>query len=376
MKKTIKDLFPENGRLVLTSEGKVFIKQLGENTTKGVILGVLCGENLRSQTEPLTRKRLSLVSGALFTMFVNGWSEYPNFTEIISKIALDDLKSVGLSKGDSWVAQWSIGLTGKSVENVVRGIKSGQETYIRDFENVIRQSAEQCLHDFGDLKMMLGFVENQDGKVKELGWEDVIRLATAIGSATLTIRGSEKSTFGKVFERLVLGAALTVLGFEYIENSNVPKIDKVFWLSDSSDERECDATIRIKAGKLARFDLGFIGKGNPEISKDKLSRYARVAERDGDTVASQTFIIVDKIPTTSKTRDLARRSDSEIIQMSMKFWLKELAVKLEERLGHTSEILNISEDQIHEYVSRKLQDVNILSFLKNGVSLDADDLDV
>jgi hypothetical protein len=146
--------------------------------------------------------------------------------------------------------------------------------------------------------MSLGYVV--DGELRQsvsaLNWKDLTRLTTAIGATTLTIRGSEKSTYGKLFERLIMGSVLTILGFEHVENSQSPKIERVFWLSDSSDVRECDATIRLRPGKLARFDIGFIGKGNPEIMKDKLTRYANEVEQNGTANFSQTFIIVDKMP--------------------------------------------------------------------------------
>jgi hypothetical protein len=161
-----------------------------------------------------------------------------------------------------------------------------------------------------------------------LGWEDITRLTTAIGSATLTIRGSEKSAYGKLFERLVLGSVLSILGLKYIKAPSDHELSKVFWLSDNADERECDATVRLYPGKLARFDIGFIGQGNPEIMKDKLSRYARETEQYGIAHTSRTFIIVDRMPATGKTRALAERAGTEIVQMSMQFWPKELAQRI------------------------------------------------
>ncbi len=38
------------------------------------------------------------------------------------------------------------------------------------------------------------------GKKLELDWDGITRLTTAIGSQTLTIRGSDKSIYGKLFE--------------------------------------------------------------------------------------------------------------------------------------------------------------------------------
>lgn len=117
-----------------------------------------------------------------------------------------------------------------------------------------------------------------------------------------------------------MGSILTILGFEHVDSANSKILEKVFWLSDSSDLRECDATIRLRPGKLVRFDIGFIGKGNPEIMKDKLTRYSNEIQQNGVSHFSQTFIIVDKMPDTSRTTDAALESGSEIIQMSMQIW--------------------------------------------------------
>jgi hypothetical protein len=172
---------------------------------------------------------------------------------------------------------------------------------------------------------------------------------------------------------LVLGSVLTILGFEHVENAANPKLEKAFWLSDSSDVRECDATVRLRAGKLARFDIGFIGKGNPEIMKDKLTRYASEVKQHGKKSASQTFIIVDRMPDTKKTADAAKKAGSEIVQMSMQFWPQELAMRIKSRLGYEAEILKISEAELSDYLKDKVTPIPLLNFL--GVAAHDHDTD-
>lgn len=362
----IDDLFPEKGKLVLTANGKEFIERLGVETARQVILAVLRGENIRTQTEPLTRRRVAIATGAMVYLFAKGWAEIDNFTENLSAFALEQMDNTPQSKKDTfWPAQWLIGLTGKSIQNVLRSNPELRQSYIQDFENAVEEAARRCEEDFGEISMSLGYVV--DGELRQsinaLNWKDLTRLTTAIGATTLTIRGSEKSTYGKLFERLIMGSVLTILGFEHVENSLSPKKEKVFWLSDSSDVRECDATIRLRPGKLARFDIGFIGKGNPEIMKDKLTRYANEVEQNGKANFSQTFIIVDKMPDTTKTVEAAKKSGSEIIQMSMQFWALELAKRIKARLGYSAEILSVPEDELSDYIEQKLQPVPILNFL-------------
>ncbi len=362
----IDDLYPEKGKVVLSANGKEFVERLGVETARRVILGVLCGENIRTQTEPLTRRRIAIATGAMVYLFAKGWAEINDFTQNLSSLALEQMDNTSQSRKDTfWPAQWLLGLTTKSIQNVLRSSPELRESYIRDFEAAVEEAAIRCQQDFGDIVMSLGYMADGElqGTLAPLTWKDITRLTTAIGAATLTIRGSEKSTYGKLFERLILGSVLTILGFQHVENAQSRKLEKVFWLSDSSDVRECDATIRLRPGKLARFDIGFIGRGNPEIMKDKLTRYGSEIERNGRASFSQTFIIVDRMPKTTKTIEAAERSGSEIVQMSMQFWALDLAKKLKTRLGYESEILAVPEDKMRGYMEQKLKFVPILDFL-------------
>lgn len=361
---TINELFPEKGKVVLTGSGQELIKQLGVQTVRQAILAILCGENIRQQTEPLTRKREAIVTGAMVMLFAKGWQEIDNFTEQLSHLAEKQLVQTPQSyKELIWPAQWLIGLTDKGVQNILRDNNS----YIQDFEAAIAEAAQICETDFGPLRMNLGFLEQDGQRTKNLGWQDIIRLTTAIGTATLSIRGSEKSLYGKFFEPLVLGSALTILGFQWINHPSQEPIEKAFWLSDSSDLRECDATVRLRAGKLVRFDMGFIGKGNPEVMKDKLTRFASEVELQGKTSSSHNIIIVDKMPETTKTLESAQKSGSDIVQMSMQFWPQEVAELLKKRSGYEAEILHIPEPQLRDYLAQKMVSMPILDFLSGGV---------
>lgn len=362
---TINELFPEKGKVVLTGSGQELIKQLGVQAVRQAILAILCGENIRQQTEPLTRKREAIVTGAMVMLFAKGWQEIDNFTEQLSQLAEKQLSETSSSHKELvWPAQWLIGLTDKGVQNILRN----NDSYIQDFEAAIAAAAQICETDFGPLRMNLGFLEQDGQRTKNLDWQDIIRLTTAIGSATLSIRGSEKSTYGKFFEPLVLGSALTILGFQWLNHPSEEPIEKAFWLSDSSDLRECDATVRLRAGKLVRFDMGFIGKGNPEVMKDKLTRFASEVELQGSRSSSHNIIIVDKMPETTKTLESAQKSGSDIVQMSMQFWPQEVAELLKKRSGYEAEILRVPESQLRDYLAQKMTSMPILDFLSGRVN--------
>lgn len=360
------DLFPQSSRVLLTGTGKQFIEKLGLQTVRQVILGVLSGENIRTQTEPLTRQRIAQLSGALVTMFALGHQLSPNFSDRLSSLAIDQKNNKKYrSKSDSWLANWMLGLTDKSVQNVLGGNSENMEAYVIDFEKAVEQAAKRLEIDIGDMRMELGYAEAKNGRKVELRWRDIIRLTTAIGSQTLTIRGSDKSMYGKVFERLVLGSVLTLLGFQRVDLRTNSSSHGVFWLSDSSDSRESDATLILQPGRVARFDIGFIGPGNSEISKDKLSRYANVTQYKTNTYTSTTFIIVDRLPDTGKTREAATLIDAVIIQMSMQFWPRELAKKLGDKFGFRHELQSLPDNQVHNFLKQQLDSIPIQDFLNN-----------
>lgn len=363
----ISKLFPDKTRLLLTGGGKEFIERIGVEATRRVIHHVMMGENLRQHTEPLTRRRVAQISGAMVALFARGCLEIENFTDSLSDMAVEQLRAKKTDKAAVWPAQWLIGLTGKSVQNVLRSKSDALENYISDFESAIDEAASKCREDLGNLTMILGFMEDSKGRKVELDWKDITRLTTAIGAQTLAIRGSDKSIYGKLFERLILGSFLTMLGFERVNPATNTKDAGVFWLSDSSDSRESDATLLVKRGKLARFDIGFIGVGNSEISKDKLSRYAREVEMAGGKSNSITFIIVDRLPKTGKTQQAAEAIGAEIIQMSMKYWPRDLAQRLGARLGIKHELQKMADGKIGDYLERKLDVIPVQEFLV-GVS--------
>jgi hypothetical protein len=204
-----------------------------------------------------------------------------------------------------------------------------------------------------------------------LQWEEFFRLTTAIGAQTLTIRGSDKSMYGKIFERLVLGTVLTLLGFRFVPDGAAKSVTTagLFWLSDSNDNRECDATVLVTPGNFVRFDIGFIGPGNPEISKDKLSRFASERIHEGKTTYSKTIVVVDTLPRTTKTIEAAKAIGADIIQMSMKFWPIELAQKLE-AYGWNSDLARVPEVDIAAWLDANIAAVNLLPLI-GDVHVDA-----
>ena len=63
-----------------------------------------------------------------------------------------------------------------------------------------------------------------------------------------------------------------------------------------------------------RFDIGFIGRGNPEISLDKVTRFERVISLQGAHFYLATIILVDRIGANSRIETLAQAVEGTIFK--------------------------------------------------------------
>ena len=110
------DLFPEGGRILLTGGGKEFVERIGVEAIRHSLLSVMLGNNIRTQTEPLSRRKIAIVSGALISLFLHGHLQIENFTDKISEMSIAQLTTRKRGKASTWVAQWLIGLTQKQFQ--------------------------------------------------------------------------------------------------------------------------------------------------------------------------------------------------------------------------------------------------------------------
>jgi hypothetical protein len=270
------------------------------------------------------------------------------------------------SKGSAqkkWPAQWFLGLTTKAVQNVLRGRDGDRiDGYVGEYQRALTEAAAECEALYGNAQVTISARFENKVRTYDLDWSGLSLILSAVGAQTLTVRGSEKSTYGKLFERLVLGGVLRVLGFKYTAPDATQHKNKIFWLTDSSETREADATAIIRPGTLARFDIGFIGNGNPEITKDKLSRFERTKEVEGEHHSSRTFVIVDTVPETTKTLAQAKSSGARIVQMSMKMWPYELSRALQAECRYSSPLLRLPESHFARFVREKLRSYDFTVF--------------
>jgi len=353
------DSFPEEAKKALTNSASAVISEIGHDVVTEVVHSVLIGENLRNSTELLTRKRLLTLNAASIRMMLEGSAKDPHFTSELHQNAKERLLQARVPKTEKWILEWVLGLTDKAFQNVLRDDTSNLTKYQEEFSEVIDKAADEFTKDYGELKgtITLG------GVTTEIDWKMLSNLMTVIGSQTLAIRGSDKSTFGKLFEKLVLGSLLCILGFKQVTVGEVGK--HVFWLSDR-DKRESDATVLLGEGKGVRFDIGFIGRGNSEISLDKVSRFDREIQINGIKHFMATIIVVDRIGAASGISQQAEKIDGHIVQMSNPYWPKAVAEILHQRFGYEDDILHLEGTELQTVIKQRLERVDFAKLVEKG----------
>lgn len=344
---------------LLSASGSQLVEQIGLDVVRGVVLDVLTGKNLRDSTEALTRRRIATLNLATLELFIKGAAKSKDFIKQLPAMATDILAKGKLSKSERWLAQWILGLTDKAFQNVLRddpkSIAEYRDRYIQICNEVIAtRRAEK-----GSLKGEITINGNQKAQVN---WLWMTYLLNTIGAQTLAIRGSEKSAYGKLFEKLVLGSLLSILGFKHI----LPppqEYEKVFWLSSRNEKRESDATLLYELGQGVRFDIGFIGRGNPEISLDKVTRFEREISLGRSKFFMATIILVDRIGANSRIESMAKDVDGTIIQMSSGYWIKQVAQVLNNTLGFKHELLRMKDSEIEKYLLKAMRKVPLEQFI-------------
>jgi len=356
---SLSELMPAAALELLSARGNDLVRQIGFDVVRGVVLDVLTGRNLRDSTEVLTRRRIAALNLAIVNLFLEGSTRSDEFISQLPYLATEILTRQRLTRTEKWLAQWVLGLTDKAVQNVLRdnpdALVQYRDRYIETCQRVITRHEQ----NYGNLSGTLEL----DSKIKaEVNWLLLTYLLNTVGAQTLAIRGSEKSAYGKLFEKLILGSLLHILGFKYI-TPPPEEFERVFWLASQGERRESDATLLYEAGKGVRFDIGFIGRGNPEISLDKVTRFEREISLGRSHWYLATIILVDRIGAKSRIERLAQEVKGTIIQMSAGYWPQQVAQELHRVLGFEHELASMQHAEIESFLERKLRQVPLGDFI-------------
>lgn len=240
------------------------------NSAEGLreIVAALClGHNYRLYTEGETRNLLL----DAYRQLIDILRRLPEDADYASW--MNALRSE-IEQADSSLEWWLLGLGKKTADNL----------------GVNKTNRFEFLERMG--QHLWAYTEDSTGP----SFEDAMLMIWA-GAATLTVRGSRKSTAGKTLERAFLRATLTILGLEE---------DDDFWLNLERDvevPREIDAEILSRRGRI-KVEMGLIAQGNQEVIEDKISR-----------VGTRGMIIFDKIGPKSNAFQTARDNQVAFIQI-------------------------------------------------------------
>ena len=251
-----------------------------------IVIALLQGYNYRLFTEGQTRTHL-LANYEKLSNILKGLADDPGSSEWTTNLMNE------LDEQESDLAWWLLGLTTKTAKNLGLNRESRKEALEEIIQHIISHTKDSSM-DFSEAVLML--------------WG---------GAATLSVRGSRKSTAGKTLERAFLRTALTILGLQEEED---------FWLNIPRDvevSREVDAELASKRGRI-RIEVGLIEAGNQEVIEDKIAR-----------VGSGGIVIFDRIGTKSKIQETADNSQVKLIQIRNNRPLTELFLTLSDRVTTT-----------------------------------------
>ena len=238
---------------------------------------ILTGTNFRLFFEGATRRKLITTYRELAELARQHPRNDISWREHIKKLLQ---QGSGVEKN---LRYWLIGLTKKTADNL--GIEA--TAYPEVFDQLIK-----------DIESHPSGIELRDTAL--LLW---------CGAATLTVRGSQKSKIGKVLEKSIACAALTIIGL--VEGDAVGNF-RLNIDADEEVERETDAEISTRRGNI-RLEVGLIGKGNPEVIGDKIGRMAR-----------NDVVLCDLLPQGSSMWRAAEQRGIKLIQMRNNHPVEEL----------------------------------------------------
>ncbi|MEB8123851.1 MULTISPECIES: CfrBI family restriction endonuclease [Staphylococcus] len=356
----LEENYEKKARSLIKGGAKTLVNQLGDRSFESIVTSVLKGENVRDVTELITRAKLVVSNAAMLELFFSIGKyideDIPEYFEYLKK----NIAISGVNSENMLISLWTLGLSKKSLDNIVRG-KRNLNDYVDNISEVFDDSVENLESTFGKLAGEITL----NNKNMKIDWYKLTLLFTAIGSQTLTIRGSDKSTNGKFFEKLILGSSLSLMGFKFLESEEDYKDteEKAFILSSTDkDERETDATIMYN-NKIVTVDIGFIGGGNPEITADKLTRFRSEKVISGIKNEMVPLVIVDTITNQSIIKALAKKLKGEVLEMRDKTWIAKMAQFLSEyfKIDCGYEAIT-NQVELHKKIDKEITSVNMQEF--------------
>ena len=255
------------------SDNIALTNAFSEESMRQMSIQMLLGNNYRLITENNPKSKLALTYLWLTDVISNAKNE---FGDNWKTALVEDLNNIRhRTPEQNNLLFWLAGLTQKTSTNV--GVSKN------DLAIVI----EELQRYIGNLLTNINRYEDMDK-----AW-----LLMMAGSATLNIRGSDKSKVGKTLEGVLIRSILNILGLT--ENEN-------FWMNidrDAEVDRETDCEIQTARGRI-RVEVGLISSGNQEVIEDKINR-----------VGTNGVVLFDKVGQKTRIYETADRHRVKLIQI-------------------------------------------------------------
>ena len=255
---TIREFIPESSIKLVKYSAQDLIDRLGKDIISNVVESILCGGNFRHLTEGLTQRRILLMNASLLMTYLKALNSFDDFQENVSHIVKSELSTPRIKTNVKSYLYWFLGLTGKSIQNVVRD-EEGFEKYLDSLDSNLKEISQLVTNIYGNIDVR--FTNN--GIDYLMKWPSLLRCMLGMGAQTLTIRGSEKSMYGKFFEKLVLGSVLSLMGATLIDKNDTSKKNMVYWLSQTDEEKRESKHGTIEGLGLLNIESRFSRAGSP-----------------------------------------------------------------------------------------------------------------
>jgi hypothetical protein len=308
------DYFPKNRRhLIGTISGNSIIDEMSSDEFHQMIRECLTGLNPRIHTENWAQAK---VFHGVFTgiqeMFLKGKKIHKNF---ILEAPLESAKYLykhhasskqRLDNNDLILCRWLCNLTSKGWDNILQANPEN----LNDWACSVLESIKKVV--YGDIE------------------QNIINMV--VYNASLAKKGGLKSAMGNLFEPLLLYSGLTACGLKFSSSEKFGDANAPCFTLDINENRQSDAQIKTGLTHPSKIDIdiGFIGKGNPEIIADKTQRFGNMVG-GGKKPLDHTIIIVSAIPPTENATLVVRQATllgAKVISMSGNNWVHELSESL------------------------------------------------
>ncbi|RMG21464.1 MAG: hypothetical protein D6730_18280, partial [Bacteroidetes bacterium] len=119
-KKKISDFIPQLGKDLVSISRNEVIGKIGQDVIKEIVTSILTGGNVRSLTEGLTRRRLTLSNASILLAYLNSLQNIEKFRKSPFLMVKEEFVASNPGNEEKAYLNWMIGLSKKGIQNILR----------------------------------------------------------------------------------------------------------------------------------------------------------------------------------------------------------------------------------------------------------------